>query len=329
MSTTKNNSAEIDGVCDNMLHNMSTTDNEDGKSVCANCGKEGSDVTNICNKCKSVKYCNAACKKKHRHKHKKECERRVAELHDEQLFKQPPPEEDCPICFLRLPSLLLGRVYMACCGKLVCRGCNYAVYESERETATCKLCPFCRTPPPSSHEETIKRYKKRVYEDNDVWAMHSLGYRYSKGDYGLPINHTKALKLWQQAAKLGHTNAYYSIGCAYRNGRGVERDAKKAEHYCELAALGGCEKARYNLGAFEKRDGNHHRALKHFMIAAGDGDHNSLKAIQGYYMNGHATKEDYAKALRSYQAYLDEIRSDQRDEAAAARDEYKYYYSAF
>ena len=46
--------------------------------ICANCGKEGSDVTNTCNKCKSVKYCNAACKKKHRHKHKKACERYVA-----------------------------------------------------------------------------------------------------------------------------------------------------------------------------------------------------------------------------------------------------------
>jgi hypothetical protein len=66
-----------DGVCDvkDMLHNMSTADNN--ISVCANCGKEGDDVNNICNKCKMVKYCNAACKKKHRHKHKKDCEEHV------------------------------------------------------------------------------------------------------------------------------------------------------------------------------------------------------------------------------------------------------------
>ena len=51
--------------------------------TCANCGKEGNSDMNICNKCKEVKYCNAACKKKHRKKHKKSCERRVAELHDE------------------------------------------------------------------------------------------------------------------------------------------------------------------------------------------------------------------------------------------------------
>jgi len=55
-------------------------------TTCANCGKEGNSADmNICNKCKEVKYCNAACKKKHRKKHKKACERRVAELHEEQF----------------------------------------------------------------------------------------------------------------------------------------------------------------------------------------------------------------------------------------------------
>ena len=67
---------------------MSTTEKDNSKdsvvisNICANCGKEGGDVTNTCNKCKMVKYCNAACKKKHRSKHKKACDRRIAELHD-------------------------------------------------------------------------------------------------------------------------------------------------------------------------------------------------------------------------------------------------------
>ena len=29
---------------------------------------------------------------------------------DEELFKQPPPEEDCPICFLRIPTLKTGSI---------------------------------------------------------------------------------------------------------------------------------------------------------------------------------------------------------------------------
>ena len=38
-------------------------------TICANCGKEGSNL-NTCNKCKGATYCNASCKKKHRSKHK-------------------------------------------------------------------------------------------------------------------------------------------------------------------------------------------------------------------------------------------------------------------
>ena len=41
-------------------------------------------------------------------------------------------------------------------------------------------------------------------------------------------------------------------------------------------------------------------------------------------MNGDATKDDYTKALRSYQAYLVEIKSAQRDQATAADENYKY-----
>ena len=111
-----------DDVCEvaGQLEKMSTVDNN--KSVCANCGKDDSsnEINNICNKCKQVKYCNAACKKKHRHKHKKECDEhirlateRAAKQHDEKLFKEPPSQYgDCPICFLRLPTLHTGFRYM-------------------------------------------------------------------------------------------------------------------------------------------------------------------------------------------------------------------------
>ena len=104
-------------TCTEELNNLHITCTEIDKCAC--CGKEGSDL-NICNKCKDAKYCNAACKKKHRSRHKKKCERRVAELHDIELFKQPAPKEDCPICMLPLPSLDTGSKYNACCGKEIC-----------------------------------------------------------------------------------------------------------------------------------------------------------------------------------------------------------------
>jgi hypothetical protein len=137
------------GVCEvnNMLHNMSTDDDNNNVvlDICANCGKEGnSNDMNTCNKCKMVKYCNAACKKKHRSKHKKKCDRRVAELHDEALFKQPPPQdEDCPICFMRMPTLGSGSKYKSCCGKVICSRCIHAVRMRDGDVG---LCPFCRIP---------------------------------------------------------------------------------------------------------------------------------------------------------------------------------------
>ena len=38
---------------------------------------------------------------------------------DEDLFKQPPPNEECPICMLLLPLSFSGRAYYPCCGKTI------------------------------------------------------------------------------------------------------------------------------------------------------------------------------------------------------------------
>jgi len=176
--------SNCDDVCEmnDMLQNMSTADDvEENVSTCAACGKEGTDVTNTCNKCKQVKYCNAACKKKHRHKHKKDCDEHLrlaaehaTKLHDEKLFKQPPPSEDCPICFIRLPTLNTGTMYKTCCGKVICSGCIYApVYDNQGnklDIVKQNECAFCRKVAPKTNEEIIKREKKRI-EANDAIAI--------------------------------------------------------------------------------------------------------------------------------------------------------------
>ena len=89
--------------------------------------------------------------------------------------------------------------------------------------------------------------------------------------------------------------------------------------------MGGDAVARYNLGNFEVRARNMDRALKHLMIAAGLGYTDSLELIKLLFMDGKVMKDDYAKALHAYQATLVEIKSAQRDEAAAFNDRFKYY----
>ena len=226
---------------------MSTTDNnreDDMSPVCANCGKgeESTNTLKACTACKMVKYCNRECQIAHRPQHKKECRRRAAELHDEELFKQPPPADDCPICFLRTPTLNLGWQYQSCCGKVICCGCIHApLYDDQGNKVDNRKCPFCRTPWPTE-EEKNEREKKRV-ELNDPIAIYNQGNYYREGTNGYQQDYDKALELWHRAAKLGHPRAYSGIGNAYYNGNGVEVDTKKAKYYYELAAINGdvCE----------------------------------------------------------------------------------------
>jgi len=73
---------------------------------------------------------------------------------DEELFKQTPKnEEDCPICFLRMPSFDTGYKYKSCCGKVICSGCIYANSKLHEDD----LCPFCRTPSHTTDKDAMIR----------------------------------------------------------------------------------------------------------------------------------------------------------------------------
>jgi len=319
-----------DGVCEmnDMLQNMNTVD---GVSVCANCGKD-SDVNNTCNKCKKVKYCNAACKKKHRHKHKKDCEehlrvaaKHAAKLHDEKLFKQPPPKEDCPICFLQLPSIQTGWRYQACCGKVICSGCiRSPVYDDHGNTLDNQKCAFCRIPKPNTAEEAAERDKKRMEKDDPI-AIYNIGVYHRHAMTGFPQDYTKALELWHRAGELGYAGAYNNIGYSYMYGEGVEVNEEKAIQYYELAAMMGNVNSRLNLGRVEESKCNMNRALKHYMISVRSGCADPLKMIKKLYSDGYATKENYSASLQAYQTYLGEIKSAQRDKAAADDENCRYY----
>ena len=230
---------------------------------------------------------------------------------DEDLFKQTPPIE-CPICMLPLPLDEGETTYQACCGKTICNGCMDAVEKGDEDIP----CPFCRTPVPKSDAEYIKRIMKRV-EANDPVAVYNLGCNYYNGRMSLQQNKRKAMKLWFRAGELGHDGANFNLGISYDFGEGAEKDEKKAKYHYELAAMGGYVKARHNLGILEQELGNMERAVKHWMIAAMAGYDNSLNAIRQCYLEGHATKDDFEKALRAHKHATDEMKSDHREAAAA------------
>lgn len=252
--------------------------------------------------------------------HKKECRKRAAEVHDEKLFKQPPPPEDCPICFLPAPMHVIPSTFKSCCGKLICCGCIYEMRERGRKDKEVPLCPFCRTPEPSirsknfgPYEEENKRLEK-LMELGYAEAFFNYGCYYKTGEYGKPQDYEKANELWLKAGELGSANSYTNLGYSYENGLGVEIDKKKAKHYFELAAMSGNLMARYNLGVKEWTAlDTHGRGLKHFMISASGGYKLALDAIKVGFMKGGVAKEEYASALRAYQKATDGMKSDARD----------------
>ena len=202
-------------------------------------------------------YCKRDCQIAHRPQHKKSCKKRAAEVYDEELFKQHPPLEECPICMLPLPPEMETASFFSCCGKNICDGCIYSMEETGDKNM--KLCPFCKTPPAESDEEEINRTNKLMEKDN-ADAFHMLPSCYRNGRYGMPQDEAKANELYLKAGELGCADAYYDLGNAYRLGRGVEIDKKKAKHYYELAAMSGKVNARHNLGCVEYDAGNYQRA---------------------------------------------------------------------
>jgi hypothetical protein len=110
-------------------------------------------------------------------KQKKPCKQHSAELQDEALFKEPPPKEDCPICFLPMPGKLINcfsfppltissvpindvanihqeladlttAIYYSCCGKIICGGCIHSFGKTgnneNRDKFRCRKNWICR-----------------------------------------------------------------------------------------------------------------------------------------------------------------------------------------
>jgi hypothetical protein len=199
---------------------------------------------------------------------------------------------------------------------MLCCGCVRAHVVATTDTEAYK-CVFCRSALPSSDEEDSERMKKRV-EGNDAQAMINLGTYYQFGMMGLRQDNAKALELFHKSAKLGNNIAHFSLSVCYQTGDIVEKDTRKETYHKQLAAMSGEVRARYNLGCAEGNAGNMDRACKHWMISANVGCDLSMKAVQEGYKSGFVTKDDNAKTARAYGNPIDEMKSDDRDRAAAA-----------
>ena len=300
---------------------LSTADKKpsDTEMRCAFCGIAAVDDVKLkdCNDgCDLVKYCSDNCQENHREQHKKECIRRKAELHDKKLFTPPDCSYlgECPLCCLPLSLTMKKSTMMGRCSKVICNGCSYANQKREREQGLEHRCAFCREPIAKSDEESDRQVMERVKKYNDPTAMVHMGKRHDcEGEYG------KAFEYYTKAAELGNVDAHFVLGDLYHNGKnGVEKDEKKAIYHSEQAAIGRHPAARVTLAYYEIENGRFVRAAEHFIIAANLGHDFSLKCIKQLFVEGIVNKDDYAAALRGYQAAVDATKSPGREKAEEA-----------
>ena len=290
---------------------------EDGEAadVCASCGIAEIDEIKLktCAACKSLRYCSVECQKKHWPHHKRACKKRMAELRDELLFRQPESSNlgDCPICCLPLPLDPQQSLLSSCCSKAICIGCDHANKLRQRGLLIPQepSCAFCREPIATTKEEFDAMLMKRV-EKNDPVAMQQMGaIRHNEGDY------KSAFEYYTKAAELGDAVAHFNLSVMYDLGQGVEKDEKKEVYHLEEAAIGGHVDARHNLGCHEANNGRMERAVKHFIIAANMGCDKSLKILWECHAKGLVTKEALTVTLRAHQAAVDATKSAQREQA--------------
>ena len=159
---------------------------------------------------------------------------RAAELRDELLFKQPVSTHlgDCPICCLPLPLDPTKSIFMACCCKLICDGCDFANQMREMNESLPHTCPFCRHPVPKLEEEFKRNLMERV-EANDPFALHQMGlYRNQERDY------ENAFPYFTKAAGMGDIQSHYELSCWYREGTGVKKNKEKELYHLEEAVIG-------------------------------------------------------------------------------------------
>ena len=286
----------------------SPTDAVNNLTLCGSCGIPAVSYANwtrcdcVEGWCCKARYCSDECKNRHSDVHKKE-------LRDKRLFSQPERNQmgECPICCLPLSHSLDRSVMMGCCSKLICDGCSYANKKRENELRLKPRCLFCREPIPNSDEEILKNAVERA-KMNDPVAMFAMGkIRHHEGDYETAFDYLT------KAAGLGVGGAHHALSGMYFKGQGVEKDMTMSIYHAEEAAMLGDPTSRYSLGFYDVRTFKYDRAKKHFIIAAKLGYHDSLKELKKLYADGHATKEDYASALRAYQAAVDATKSPERE----------------
>ena len=118
------------------------------------------------------------------------------------------------------------------------------------------------------------------------------------------IDHNKAFRLFQKAARLGHPDAQCCLGCCYKHGYGTQVDYTTAGEWYDIASRNGCARALrhiamcYEYGLGKEKD--IYKAIDYYLEAANKGDYYSYVCIGKAYESGTDVTKDIAKAFEYF-----------------------------
>lgn len=113
---------------------------------------------------------------------------------------------------------------------------------------------------------------------------------WSRGDYAA------AVREWEGLAAAGDPDAMFNLGQAYRLGRGVATDLKRAEELYAGAAAKGHLQAADTYGLMLFQDGRREAALPYVRDAARRGDSRSQYLLGIAHFNGDLVEKDWTRA---------------------------------
>ena len=159
-----------------------------------------------------------------------------------------------------------------------------------------------------NYYEAVKLYRQAA-DMGHASAKVNLGYAYENG-HGVARDNYEAVRLYQEAAELGEAQGMTNLGFMYEQGKGIERNLKQAVYWYRRAAEANNYNGMTNLGyMYEMGRGtkkNFKEAVKWYKKAAAGNVARAQNNLAYMYLNGRGLKRNNKKAMELYQKSSDQ-----------------------
>lgn len=274
--------------------------------TCDNCRTEDGPLR-ACSRCGLVFYCSRECQAAHwkipETGHKLFCVSKAEKNADipttENTLKKGEGGNECPICLEPLDQK--PTVSLPSCGHVLHSRC----YEQMIKFCVQSACPLCRAPllsvsDSNYFEATIRciAIETKVFLRKESWlALSSTSKRDMK----------EIIRLYKEAAELGHTGALFNLGVLYLNGFGVKKSDNDAISYFQKGSKLGHAESCLHLGIFyeQARGGLRQslsKAFECYTIAAEKGSSEAQYCLGVMHLMGQGIPQDDSQAAIWFRA---------------------------